>query len=69
MTIRMDHVSVVVDDLEAAKAFFIELGLDLEGQAPLKGPSVDQVNAIEGIRADVAMMRTPDARVRPRACP
>ena len=64
MTIRMDHVSVVVDDLEAAKAFFIELGLKLEGEAPLEGPSVDQLNAIEGVRTDIAMMRTPDGHGR-----
>ena len=64
MTIRMDHVSVVVDDLEAAKAFFIELGLELEGEAPLEGPAVDQLNAIEGVRTDIAMMRTPDGHGR-----
>ena len=64
MTIRMDHVSVVVDDLEGAKAFFIELGLELEGETPLEGPSVDQLNAIEGVRTDIAMMRTPDGHGR-----
>jgi catechol 2,3-dioxygenase-like lactoylglutathione lyase family enzyme len=60
MTIRMDHVSVVVEDLEAAKAFFVELGLEVEGEAPLEGPTVDQLNAIEGVRTDIAMLRTPD---------
>ena len=64
MTIRMDHVSVVVDDLEAAKAFFVELGLEVEGEAPLEGPSVDQLNAIEGVRTEIAMMRTPDGHGR-----
>ena len=65
MTIkRMDHVSVVVDDLEAAKAFFAELGMELEGEAPIEGPSVDQVNALEGVRVDIAMMRTPDGHGR-----
>ena len=64
MTIRMDHVSVVVDDLEAAKAFFMELGLEVEGEAPLEGPSVDQLNAIEGVRTDIAMLRTPDGHGR-----
>jgi len=64
MTIRMDHVSVVVDDLEAAKAFFIELGLEVEGEAPLEGPAVDHLNAIEGVRTDIAMMRTPDGHGR-----
>jgi catechol 2,3-dioxygenase-like lactoylglutathione lyase family enzyme len=64
MTIRMDHVSVVVDDLEAAKAFFVELGLEVEGEASLEGPSVDQLNAIEGVRTDIAMLRTPDGHGR-----
>ena len=61
MTIqRMHHVSVVVDDLEAAKAFFLELGMELEGEAPIEGPWVDRVNGIDGVRVDIAMMRTPD---------
>ena len=65
MTIkRIDHVSVVVDDLEAAKAFFAELGMELEGEAPIEGPSVDRVNALEGVRVDIAMMRTPDGHGR-----
>jgi catechol 2,3-dioxygenase-like lactoylglutathione lyase family enzyme len=57
--LRMDHVSVVVDDLEAAKAFFVELGMELEGEAPIEGPSVDRLNALDGIRVDIAMMRVP----------
>ena len=65
MTIqRMDHVSVVVDDLEAAKAFFTELGMELEGEAPIEGPWVDQVNGLDGVRVDIAMMRTPDGHGR-----
>ena len=65
MTIqRMDHVSVVVDDLEAAKAFFLELGLELEGEAPIEGPWVDRVNGLDGIRVLIAMMRTPDGHGR-----
>ena len=65
MTIqRMDHVSVVVDDLEAAVAFFVDLGLELEGQAPIEGPSVDRVNGLDGVRVDIAMMRTPDGHGR-----
>ena len=59
MTIRMDHVSVVVDDLAAAIAFFVELGMELEGEAPIEGPSVDRLNALDGVRVDIAMMRTP----------
>jgi catechol 2,3-dioxygenase-like lactoylglutathione lyase family enzyme len=65
MTIqRMDHVSVVVDDLEAAKAFFLELGMELEGEAPIEGAWVDRVNALDGVRIDIAMMRTPDGHGR-----
>jgi catechol 2,3-dioxygenase-like lactoylglutathione lyase family enzyme len=61
---RMDHVSVVVDDLEAAKAFFAQLGMELEGEAPIEGRSVDRVNALDGVRVDIAMMRTPDGHGR-----
>ena len=65
MTIqRMDHVSVVVDDLEPAKAFFVELGMELEGRAPVEGPEVDRVNGLQGIRVDIAMVRTPDGHGR-----
>jgi catechol 2,3-dioxygenase-like lactoylglutathione lyase family enzyme len=58
----MDHVSVVVDDLEAATAFFVELGMELEGEARVEGPWVDRVNGIDGVRVEIAMMRTPDAQ-------
>jgi catechol 2,3-dioxygenase-like lactoylglutathione lyase family enzyme len=61
---RMDHVSVVVDDLAAAKAFFGELGLELEGEAPIEGSWVDRVNGLDGVRVDIAMMRTPDGHGR-----
>ena len=61
---RMDHVSIVVDDLEASIAFFVELGMEVEGTAPLEGPWVDAVNAIDGVRVDIAMMRTPDGNGR-----
>jgi catechol 2,3-dioxygenase-like lactoylglutathione lyase family enzyme len=57
---RMDHVSVVVDDLEAAKAFFLELGMEPDGEGLVEGPWVDRVNALDGVRVDIAMMRTPD---------
>jgi catechol 2,3-dioxygenase-like lactoylglutathione lyase family enzyme len=61
MTIkRLDHVSVVVDDLAAAVAFFSALGMTVEGQAPIEGPWVDRVNGIEGIQVDIVMMQTPD---------
>lgn len=65
MTIqRMDNVLIVVDDLEAAKAFFVELGMELEGEATNEGPWVDQTVGLDGVRADVAMMRTPDGHGR-----
>jgi catechol 2,3-dioxygenase-like lactoylglutathione lyase family enzyme len=57
---RMDHVSVVVDDLAAAIAFFAELGMEPEGEALIEGPWVDRINGLDGVRVDIAMMRTPD---------
>ena len=56
----MDHVSVVVEDLAAAVAFFTALGMTKEGEAPIEGPWVDRVNGIEGVQVDIVMMRTPD---------
>lgn len=65
MTIqRMDHVGVVVDDLERAIAFFAELGMELEGQMPIEGRWVDRVAGLDGVRVDIAMMRTPDGHGR-----
>jgi catechol 2,3-dioxygenase-like lactoylglutathione lyase family enzyme len=58
--LRMDNVLIVVEDLEAAKAFFAEIGLETEGETTVEGPWVDQVVGLEGVRADIAMMRTPD---------
>ena len=60
MTVRLDHVSVIVDDLEAAQAFFTELGLELEGAMPVEGAWVDRVNGIDDVLVEIAMMRTPD---------
>lgn len=57
---RMDHVSIVVDDLAAAAAFFTALGMEVEGSAPIEGPWVDAVVGIDGIRVEITMMRTPD---------
>jgi len=62
--LRMDHVVVVVDDLEDAVAFFVELGMELEGETPIEGPWADRVNGIDGLRVDIAMMRTPDGHSR-----
>jgi catechol 2,3-dioxygenase-like lactoylglutathione lyase family enzyme len=65
MTIeRMDHVGVVVEDLEAAIAFFVELGLDLRGEASVEGDWVDRVVGLEGVRAEIAMLETPDGHSR-----
>jgi catechol 2,3-dioxygenase-like lactoylglutathione lyase family enzyme len=61
---RMDNVGVVVDDLEAATAFFVELGMELEGEAPVEGPWVDGVTGLDRVRVDIAMMRTPDGHGR-----
>jgi len=57
---RMDNVLIVVDDLEAAKAFFAELGMVLEGEATNEGPWVDRIIGLDGVRCDIAMMRMPD---------
>lgn len=58
--LRMDNILIVVDDLEAAKAFFVALGMELEGQATVEGPSVDRVVGVDGVRSEIAMMRAPD---------
>src|SRR5215813_2577292 len=61
MTIkRLDHVSVVVEDLEAARAFFTTLGMTVEGEMPVVGPWVDRLNGLENVQVDIVMMRTPD---------
>ncbi|MCF3123715.1 VOC family protein [Streptomyces arenae] len=57
---RMDHVGVVVDDLDAAIAFFLELGMELEGRGPAEGAWVDRVVGLDGVRVEFAMVRTPD---------
>jgi catechol 2,3-dioxygenase-like lactoylglutathione lyase family enzyme len=61
---RMEHVGVVVDDLAAATAFFIELGLELQGEGTVEGGWADRVVGLEGIRAEIAMMETPDGHGR-----
>ena len=57
---RMDNVGIVVDDLEAAIAFFVELGMELEGKAQIEGLWADRTVGLDGVRSDIAMMRTPD---------
>ncbi|MGI5171641.1 VOC family protein [Spirillospora sp. CA-253888] len=61
---RMDNVGIVVGDLDAAVAFFSELGLELEGKAQVEGPWAGRTVGIEGVRCDIAMMRTPDGHSR-----
>jgi catechol 2,3-dioxygenase-like lactoylglutathione lyase family enzyme len=61
---RMDHVGVVVEDLAAATEFFLELGLELQGEAPVEGRWVDRVVGLEGVRAEIAMVETPDGHGR-----
>ncbi len=61
---RMDNVLIVVDDLEAAKAFFVELGMQLEGETTVEGPWVNSVVGLKDVRADITMMRTPDGHGR-----
>lgn len=63
MTIkRMDNILIVVDDLEAVKAFFIELGLTLEGQTTVEGPCVGRLIGLADVRCTIAMLRTPDGQ-------
>ena len=65
MTIqRMEHVGIVVDDLAAATAFFVELGLELQGEGPVEGGWVDRVVGLEGVRVEIAMVETPDGHGR-----
>jgi catechol 2,3-dioxygenase-like lactoylglutathione lyase family enzyme len=61
---EMNHVGIVVDDLHAAIEFFAELGLEAGGETPVEGTWVDRIVGLEGVRADTAMMRTPDGHGR-----
>jgi catechol 2,3-dioxygenase-like lactoylglutathione lyase family enzyme len=65
---RMDHVGVIVDDLPAAIAFFVELGLELEGETRVEGAWVDRIVGLDGVQSDIAMMRTPDGRGKLELC-
>ena len=62
--LRMDNVLIVVNDIKAATAFFAELGMELEGETQVEGPAVDQTVGLKGVRADIAMLRTPDGHGR-----
>jgi catechol 2,3-dioxygenase-like lactoylglutathione lyase family enzyme len=59
---RMDNILIVVDDLEAVKAFFVELGLELEGQTTVEGPAIGSLIGLGDVRATLAMLRTPDGQ-------
>src|SRR5687767_2426827 len=61
---RMDNVLIVVDDLEAAKAFFLDLGMEMEGETTVEGPTVDRLIGLQSVRATLALMRTPDGHGR-----
>jgi catechol 2,3-dioxygenase-like lactoylglutathione lyase family enzyme len=60
----MDNVLIVVEDLEAAKAFFVELGMELEGETTVEGAWVDRIVGLENVRSEIATMRTPDGSGR-----
>jgi catechol 2,3-dioxygenase-like lactoylglutathione lyase family enzyme len=61
---RMEHVGIVVDDLAAVTGFFVELGLELQGEAPVEGRWVDRIVGLDGVRAEIAMLQTPDGHGR-----
>ncbi|MCB9582225.1 MAG: VOC family protein [Polyangiaceae bacterium] len=61
---RMDNVGIVVEDLDAAIAFFSELGLELEGRAPIEGEWASGVTGLRDMRVEIAMLRTPDGHSR-----
>ena len=61
---RLEHIGIVVDDLAAATAFFTALGLEEEGKASVEGDLVDRINGLEGVRADVVILQTPDGNAK-----
>ena len=63
--LRLDNVGIVVDDLEAATAFFVELGLEVDGEGSVEGPWVDRSIGLDDARADIVMVKTPDGHSRP----
>ena len=65
MTIqRMDHIGIVVDDLAAATEFFVELGLEPQGEGTVEGGWVDRIVGLDGVRSELVMLRTPDGHGR-----
>ncbi len=67
-SLTMHNVGLIVEDLDLAIAFFTELGLELEGRAPIEGPWADGVTGLRGMRVEMAMMRTPDGHSRLEIC-
>jgi catechol 2,3-dioxygenase-like lactoylglutathione lyase family enzyme len=61
---RLEHIGIVVDDLAGATAFFVALGLEVEGEASVEGRLVDRMNGLEGVRAEIVMLRTPDGNAK-----
>jgi catechol 2,3-dioxygenase-like lactoylglutathione lyase family enzyme len=61
---RMDNVGIVVEDMDAAVAFFLELGMELEGRGEVQGLFADRCTGLDGVHCDIAMVRTPDGRSR-----
>jgi catechol 2,3-dioxygenase-like lactoylglutathione lyase family enzyme len=61
---RMEHVGIVVDDLRAATDFFVKLGMELQGEGPVEGRWVDRIVGLSGVRAEIAMLQTPDGHGR-----
>jgi catechol 2,3-dioxygenase-like lactoylglutathione lyase family enzyme len=61
---RLEHIGIVVDDLAGASAFFAALGLEVEGEASVEGDLVDRINGLEGVRADIVILRTPDGNAK-----
>jgi catechol 2,3-dioxygenase-like lactoylglutathione lyase family enzyme len=59
---RMEHVGIVVDDLAAAVAFFLALGLELDGETSVEGEMVDRMTGLEGVRSDLAFLQTPEGQ-------
>ncbi len=58
---RLEHIGIVVDDLASATAFFVALGLEVEGKTSVEGGLVDRINGLEGVLADIVILRSPDA--------
>jgi catechol 2,3-dioxygenase-like lactoylglutathione lyase family enzyme len=57
---KLEHIGIVVEDLEAAIEFFAELGLEPAGKGQVEGEWVDRIIGLDGTKAELAMLRTPD---------